>query len=30
MGIRFQTDPDLPPEDIILHVRMFDDANVEQ
>jgi hypothetical protein len=30
MGVRFQTDPDLPPEDIILHVRMFDDTNVEQ
>jgi len=29
MGVRFQIDPTLPPEDIILHVRMFDDTNVE-
>lgn len=30
MGVRFQADPAQPPEDIILHVRMFDDTNVEQ
>ena len=30
IGVRFQTAPDREPEDIVLHVRMFDDTNVEQ
>jgi hypothetical protein len=30
MGIRLQSAPELPPDDIILHVRMLDDTNVEQ
>lgn len=30
LGIRFQIAPKAPPEDIILHVRMFDDTNLEQ
>jgi len=30
MGIRLQSAPDLPPDDIILHVRMLDDTNLEQ
>jgi hypothetical protein len=30
IGVRFQAAPDQEPDDIILHVRMFDDTNVEQ
>lgn len=30
MGVRLQTAPGQPPNDIILHVRMLDDTNVEQ
>ncbi len=30
MGVRFQTEPLQPPNDIILHVRMTDKANVLQ
>jgi len=30
MGVRLQSAPDLPPDDIIIHVRMLDDTNVEQ
>lgn len=30
MGVRFQSAPGAEPDDIILHVRMFDDTNVEQ
>jgi hypothetical protein len=30
MGVRFQSVPGAEPDDIILHVRMFDDTNVEQ
>lgn len=30
MGVRIQAEPGLPPDDIILHVRMFDDTNIEQ
>ncbi len=30
MGIRFQTEPNGPPSDIVLHVRMWDKENVLQ
>lgn len=30
LGIRFQLRPHGPPNDIILHVRMLDDTNIEQ
>lgn len=30
MGIRIQSAPDLPPDDIVLHVRLLDDTNLEQ
>jgi hypothetical protein len=30
MGIRFQSTPRTPPNDIILHVRMLDETNLEQ
>ncbi len=30
MGIRFQTDPNSPPSEIIMHVRMWDKENVLQ
>lgn len=30
MGIRFQTEPEAPPSDIILHVRMWDKEAVQQ
>lgn len=30
LGIRLQSAPKSPPDDIILHVRMLDDTNVEQ
>lgn len=30
MGVRFQTEPDGPPSEIILHVRMWDKENVLQ
>jgi hypothetical protein len=30
MGIRFQSAPRTPPNDIILHVRMLDETNLEQ
>lgn len=30
MGVRLQAEPGAPPDDIVLHVRMFDDTNVEQ
>lgn len=30
MGIRFQTQPRIPPSDIIIHVRMLDRENVQQ
>lgn len=30
MGIRLQSAADLPPDDIVLHVRMLDDTNLEQ
>ncbi len=30
MGIRLQSAPELPPDNIHFHVRMLDDTNVEQ
>lgn len=30
LGIRFQSTPKSPPDDIILHVRLLDDTNLEQ
>jgi hypothetical protein len=30
MGIRFQTDPGSPPNDIYMHVRMWDRENLQQ
>lgn len=30
MGIRFQTEPDGPPSEIVMHVRMWDKENVLQ
>lgn len=30
MGVRFQSAPNMPPDDIIFHVRMLDDTNLEQ
>ena len=30
IGVRLQAAPDLPPDDIIVHVRMLDDTNLEQ
>lgn len=30
MGVRVQAAPELEPDDIIIHVRMFDDTNLEQ
>lgn len=30
MGIRFQTEPMLPPSDIILHLRLTDPTNLQQ
>lgn len=30
MGIRFMTEPEGPPNDILIHCRMFDIANLEQ
>ena len=30
MGVRLQSAPDMPPDDIVLHVRMLDDTNIEQ
>lgn len=30
MGIRLQSAPELPPDDIVIHVRMLDDTNIEQ
>ena len=30
IGVRVQAAPDLPPDDIILHVRMLDDTYLEQ
>jgi hypothetical protein len=30
MGVRLQSTPGAPPDDIIIHVRMLDDTNLEQ
>src|SRR5258708_28902662 len=30
MGIRFQAEPNAPPSDIVMHVRMWDKENVLQ
>lgn len=30
MGVRFQSAPGQPPDEIIIHVRMLDDTNLEQ
>ena len=30
LGVRFQLKPKTPPDNIILHVRMFDDTNLKQ
>jgi hypothetical protein len=30
MGVRFQTDPDGPASEVLLHVRMWDKENVQQ
>ncbi len=30
MGIRFQTDPNSPPSDIVLHVRLMDPTNLQE
>lgn len=30
IGIRFQTNPDGPPNQILLHARMWDDSNLKQ
>jgi hypothetical protein len=30
LGIRLQSTPKAPPDDIVLHVRMLDDTNIEQ
>ena len=30
MGVRLQSAPEMPPDNILFHVRMLDDTNVEQ
>jgi hypothetical protein len=30
MGIRFQTEPESPPSDVVIHVRMWDKDNLRQ
>lgn len=30
IGIRFQTDPDGPPNNLLIHARMWDESNLEQ
>ncbi|MEK9753148.1 MAG: hypothetical protein VW338_08070, partial [Rhodospirillaceae bacterium] len=30
LGVRLQLQPKAPPDNIIMHVRMFDDTNLEQ